>query len=136
MRRSSTRSGFTLLETVVTAFITMITLVGIHHLLLWIAYASGVSGQTTMAVDLAQQKMEQLMNTPFATVAGGSDAVPPYTRTWVVQGSLNGAKEIQVTMSWTDIRSKLRAVDIKSAKADESIVKNQAMFQNMPIGTP
>ena len=139
MKRSpqqSSRDAFTLVEVVVTTFITLLGLLGIHQLLFYMMYANHVSAQTTLASSLAQDKMEQLMSSDYDRLTGGSDQSPPFSRAWTIAGGTDGFKDISIKILWTDVRNKTHEIEVKSIATDNRLGAEVGMFKNNPIGSP
>src|SRR3990172_2270351 len=88
--------GFTLVEIMIAMFILVVALLGLISVTVMVIKGNSFSKTMTTATTLAKDKMEQLKNTSFASLAGGTDyaeldstvhatqTVPPYpyTRTW------------------------------------------------------
>jgi len=77
--------GFTLIEVMVTIGVIGAVLLGLTGIFL-VSYTNvDYGGRVTRATAYAHQKAEELRNTPFVTLAGGTD-VPEtaFTRTWTV----------------------------------------------------
>ncbi len=75
--------GFTLMEVVVATGVIGAVLLGLTGIFL-VSYTNvDYGGRVTRATEYAHQKAEELRNTPFATLADGTD-VPEtaFTRTW------------------------------------------------------
>lgn len=106
--------GFTLLEVLVALLIFAFGLLAVAALVLTSIQSIGQARHMTDATNLAQQRMEALTNTPYASVVTGAHANNPitvtgaaggiYTSTWTVTDNTpaTGMKRVTVTTSWTD----------------------------------
>ena len=61
--------GFTLVEIVFVAAISAFILVGMIHLYILTSVQSEVAGKMTLAVSEAQNKLEEIRNTPYSEIA-------------------------------------------------------------------
>ena len=72
----------------------------------------------SLATRSAQEKLEQLKNTPFATVTSGSDAVDPdgLTRTWVVTPNtpIVNTSTVVAMVTWMDQDGAARTVQFST----------------------
>jgi len=110
--------GFTLLE----VLLVMIMLVAVFFPLLQMLssglVASTEARNTNTAVKLAQQKMEEIKNTPFASIASEPWTVissyPAYSRQVVVSTPQNNFKDIQVLISWATDESTGASISIET----------------------
>src|SRR3990172_6953935 len=77
--------GFTLVEIMIAVFILVVALLGLISVTVMVIKGNSFSKTMTTATTLAAGKMEQLKNTGYASLAGGTDTVESiYTRTWTV----------------------------------------------------
>ncbi len=110
-------AGFSLIELMIAS---LILTVGVAALIYCISYSLQKSREPynrSVAMDLAQQKLEELRNEDYSLLASGFDAdaqgapinIDPYgqpggmfTRQWVVQEDtpMAGTKTVGVTVSW------------------------------------
>lgn len=115
-------TGFTLIEVLFSILFISLGVLGFSANTVGVMKAGHISGNITVATNLAQDKMEQLKalgaalpNCPTATTAGCFDGslnsqgtlVPPgnlYRRYWVITPNTPaaGLVRIKVTVSWTD----------------------------------
>ena len=99
----------------------MIALLLLAFVLLGIAYhelgtteSVAQARRITEATNLAQMRLEQLANTPYASISSGADAANPlkpdgttggsYTQTWTVQEDTpdTGIKSVLIRVTWAD----------------------------------
>jgi prepilin-type N-terminal cleavage/methylation domain-containing protein len=122
---SSRTGGFTLLELLVAIVITTVALLAVSAMLFFGSSNVNYSGGISQATALAQRRLEQVRNLPFATLVGMVTAAdPPNTpvsseetitgtdntiftvRTWVqlVAGTAAPRREATVTVAtaWTE----------------------------------
>ena len=106
--------GFTLLEALIALLIFAFALLAVASLLTTSITSIGQARHYTDATNLAQQRMEALVNTAYASVVSGVHANNPititgaaggiYTSTWTVvdNAPATGMKRVTVTTAWTD----------------------------------
>jgi prepilin-type N-terminal cleavage/methylation domain-containing protein len=104
---SSTRGGFTLVELLVALGIFAIALASLPALLMTSIKANALAARITAATNLAQDKLEVIRNTAYASVTSGSDVVTQsgtsFSRNWTLTaGPTTTTKKVAVTVSWTD----------------------------------
>ena len=107
--------GFTLVEILIAVFLLVTALLGVISTTVIVIKSNTLSRTMTTATMLAKDKMEQLKNTGYAVLAGGTDyadmnsavqttstADSIYTRTWTVtiDSPAAGMKTIAVTVQW------------------------------------
>jgi type IV pilus assembly protein PilV len=101
--------GFTLLEVVVAMVILAIALLGLAGLQIVSLQGNSLASQLTEATTLAQDQLEQLITTPFTTLADGVSNVTggtgvAYNVQWdITPDDLTGSTRanITVSVSWT-----------------------------------
>lgn len=117
--------GFTLNEILVSIALIAIGVIGFSVNTIGVIQGNFISGNVTIATNLAQDRMEQLKVTtlppcPTATTAGcfdgplnsqGTTASPGniYNRSWVITDRADlgtSLKEIDITVSWRDYISR------------------------------
>jgi type IV pilus assembly protein PilV len=95
--------GFTLIEILIAVFLLVTALLGVMSTTVIVIKSNSLSKEMTTATTLAKDKMEQLKNTGYDSLAGTDTADSIYTRTWTVtpDGSpAAGMKTIVVTVQW------------------------------------
>jgi type IV pilus assembly protein PilV len=110
--------GFSLIEVLIAGFLLVAAILGVISTTVIIIKSNSLSKTMTTATTLAKDKMEQLKNTGYDALAGGTDyadkdstsqttstANSVYTRTWTATpdppGSpAAGMKTIVVTVRW------------------------------------
>lgn len=96
------QKGFTLLEFLIAVMVLSVALLGMGSLTGAMINYNKEAYSNTQAVALAQNKMEQLKNTPYGDLTGGTDTQSPYTITWTIASTSSGydMKTITVTVTW------------------------------------
>jgi len=105
------QSGFTLLEVLIAISILTVGLLGVAQMQIMGIQGNYFSGNTTTALTLAEEKMEDLLGTSYINVISGNDANPIdetgqaggiYTRTWIVANNtpIIDTKTVTVNVSW------------------------------------
>ena len=95
--------GFTLVEIMVAISILAIALLGLISVTVMIIKSNTFSKSMTTATTLADDKMEQLKKTSYASLASGTDTLESiYARTWTVtqNSPASGMKTVVVTVQW------------------------------------
>lgn len=95
--------GFTLVEIMVAMFILIIALLSLVSVAVMVIKGNTFSKTMTTATTFARDKLEQLKNTGYDSLAGGTDTVGSiYTRTWTVTADSPAAdmKTVEVVVQW------------------------------------
>jgi type IV pilus modification protein PilV len=101
--------GFTLIEVMIALAIFSIGILGMYALQI-----SSINGNTsarnrTQAIAWAANRMEILLQTPFAAIADGQETQGPYNIQWTApQVDINGdgvndARNIQINVTWNEL---------------------------------
>lgn len=108
-------NGFTLIEVLIALVILAISLLALAGLMTTTTKNNSTGGRITEAATLAQDKLEELRALPWDSIpVDEADSDTPesrpgvqYERSWVANlNNLNSdIKEIQITISWTDVTS-------------------------------
>lgn len=72
MSRMSKRSGFTLIEQLVAATVMLVVFIAVTQAFIGIGVVNNRSNAQTQAVELMQQKLEVLRNTPYNNLPVGT----------------------------------------------------------------
>lgn len=100
------RSGFTLLEMILVLVVITIALFPLIESFSSGIRASKTASDTNTAIELAQQKMEQLQSVPFASLSSSSEALgtiaeyPTFSREAIVTEPSTNLKEVTVNVYW------------------------------------
>jgi type IV pilus assembly protein PilV len=100
-------NGFTLIEILISIVILSISLLALAGLMATTTRNTSLGGHITEAATFAQDRLEELRVTPWATIATGNDTKTGstgivYTRTWTVPPPVGNLKIITITVSWND----------------------------------
>lgn len=118
-------AGFGLIEALIALLLFAFILLGVGSLLITTIQSNAQARHMTDATNLAQQRLEALINTPYGGVASGAHSNNPvtetgtaggiYTQAWTVaSGSpVAGVKDVTVRVSWVD-KDGTHAVDLRS----------------------
>ncbi len=124
MRRKTTdcQGGFSLIEALVAFAILSFGLMGLAKLQMQVFQNAAHSKTQTAAVNLAQQKLEELRASAYEEIESGGDQPPSrqgdhaiFIREWTVEdhGSLD-YKVVSVTTGWQTIEQETRSVTLTS----------------------
>ena len=103
-------AGFTLVEVMIAVLISALLVGALARLMLRYVQGTTDSFRRTAASLYAQDKMEQLLQTPAATVAGGTDSSGPLSRTWTVGGESNHLLPLTVNVTFTGPATRVNTV--------------------------
>jgi type IV pilus modification protein PilV len=128
---SPSQSGFTLIEALLASLVGAVAILGLAKLQGVTLLSSADSRMKTHALNLAQDKMEQLRsfaNQNTYTGYSGSDnntvsgANSNFTRTWTITPCANSVncKQVNVSVTWADPSNVIQTVQLTSyiARAD------------------
>ena len=101
MDKIRNNKGFTLVEVLIAMFILVVALLGMAAVTVSVINGNSFSKEVTSATTLAQDKMEELKDTAYSSLASGSDTNSIYTRTWTVTSPISDAKTIVIVVSWS-----------------------------------
>jgi type IV pilus assembly protein PilV len=105
------QAGFTLLEVLIAISILTVGLLGVAQMQIMGITGNYFSSNTTAALTLAEEKMEDLLGQSYTAVTSGNDANPideagqaggVYSRMWTVTDDtpIIGTKTVTVNVSW------------------------------------
>lgn len=95
--------GFTLIEIMIAIFLLVVAMLGVISVTVMVIKGNSFSKTMTTATTLAADKMEELKNTAYASLADGTDTQESiYTRTWTVTANspATGMSTLVVTVAW------------------------------------
>jgi Tfp pilus assembly protein PilV len=112
----SSSKGISLIDGLIAMAFLSVAMLGTVKLLVTITDYNLAANQSATATALAQDKIEELKNSPYASLVNSTDTRSIYTRAWttVVDTPEVGMKTIQVTVSWT-WKDRLRDVVLTTA---------------------
>ena len=130
--KSSTSSGFTLIELMVSLFIFAVGMLAVTAMCLMSIHGNSLANRMTQANFLAQTKMEELLSESDMAVLdihdnltqnglnGNGDAGGSYSRTVDIATVVGtpGTRWITVTTSWTDSKGP-HQVELKSLAREQ-----------------
>lgn len=121
-KKARSRSGFTLTEIVIATMVVGIGVAGVMSLVVWMVRANDWSGDLSNASTLGQDKLEDLLDTSYLNIAGGSDTVDEFQRTWTINTSpSNTHKTINIHVEWTRMDNQVSDVDLVSVLSNPSV---------------
>lgn len=97
------KKGFTLIEVLIAMFLLVVALLGMASVTVMVIKGNSLSKTMTTATTLAKDKMEQLKNTGYDSLAGSTDTVESiYTRTLTVTDNspTTNMKTVEVKVQW------------------------------------
>jgi type II secretory pathway component PulJ len=121
-RRTDDQGGFSLIEALIAFAILSLGLMGLAKLQMQVFKNATHSKTQTAAVNLAQQKLEELRASAYEDIASGGDLPPSrhgdnalFIREWTVEdhGSLD-YKVVSVTTGWQTIEQETESVTLTS----------------------
>lgn len=129
--RASQR-GFTLIEALIALVILSLGLFGLMQIQTRVIAGTGDSKTQTTAVNLAQEKLEELRASDYTAIAGGTDRIPAaaggttdFTRTWTVTPKTDPPYlVVSVTTTWTRARQDTRDAGFASVTLTTYIARS------------
>lgn len=105
---SSLTAGFTVIESMIAIVILSISFLALANLQISSIKGNAIAQRRTTAVSIAEQRIEQLKNTPFATIQ--AEAPTPVTasnlnftrQVTVAAGPLPNTLNVSVIVTWVD----------------------------------
>jgi type IV pilus modification protein PilV len=161
--RPAGQQGFSLLEALVAALVVAVAMLGVARLQGFTMLESGDSRMRTHALNLAQDKIEELRSfsnqDAYLGMESGSDSATganaTFTRTWTVtscvdlspscdsngngdiDGNESNYKEVNAQVIWTDPRGIIQTVQLTSyISGAEPVKAGIALAQMTPAFTP
>lgn len=116
------QSGFTLIEALIALVVLSLGLFGLMQIQTRVMTETGDSKTRTAAVNIAQEKLEELRNGSYDSVVSGGDTVQAaaggtwtFTRSWTVTSKTNpNYKEVSIIASWTSPRQGELGADVEA----------------------
>ena len=105
--------GFTLLEILIALVIISIGLLSLASISISVIRANSVANKMTQMTALAQDRLEILRKTSFASLQTGSTTASPPDNiniNWTVTQPQTNLKQINLTATWTDSTGKTHSL--------------------------
>lgn len=103
----STKNGVTLIELIIALVLLTVGLTSLIHVLSMGMFADTNLEQSITAMNLANEKMEEIKNTAFASIGSGSETGSSIgfgvfdNRIVTVTNTQSGLKDVKVEVQWT-----------------------------------
>lgn len=97
--------GFTLLEVVIAILVFSVGIIAVASMQVTSIHNNSAAIRYTQASQLAANQAEQMMTTPYTTLASGGPVLSDdnvYTINWTVDGTVNNTRRITVTVAWQE----------------------------------
>ncbi|HOP06056.1 MAG TPA: prepilin-type N-terminal cleavage/methylation domain-containing protein [candidate division Zixibacteria bacterium] len=111
--------GLTILEVLIAMVIMSVALLLLINMGMVALSGNDWSNKTTTAVQLLQQKLEELQGDPDPD--SGSDEIDEFNRKWVVSFEENYLRRVQISVAWTDIQGSDRSESLTALIKSDSI---------------
>lgn len=102
LRHSRSSEGFSFIEVVISMLLVTIGMAGAMGLASYMSRANQWGERIANASTMGQDKLEELLNTPYANLASGSDTVGPFNRAWTVSNS-NTFRVVNLRLNWNTL---------------------------------
>lgn len=93
------RDGFSFVEVVVSMMLVSVGMVGAMGLASYMSRANQWSERMATASTVGQDKLEELMNTPYSALTTGSDSLGAFSRAWTITTS-NNFRVVNLQITW------------------------------------
>jgi len=117
----SNQRGMTLLEILVAATVVCVGLLAVAVMFPTSSSNIDYGGKVSKATALAQEKVEELRNTSFASLAPGSDSPSGYSRSWALSDSGSAPyrlRTVTVTVGWPSALGRPNSVTLQTLIAE------------------
>jgi len=146
----ASQRGFSLLEALIAALVVALAMLGLARLQGVTLINSGDSRMKTRALNLAQDKIEELRSfankDTYTGMASGNDAPTSYAgdnssfaRTWTITSCPNSVdcKKVGVRVNWTDPKGETQTVALTSYIASgDTVNSGVVLLAGLPPSTP
>ena len=105
--RLKNNSGISILEVLIAMIILSVALLVLLNMTMVALTGNDWSNHTTASTQLMQQKLEQLRAESNPT--DGSDVINDYERRWVVSTVADHLRQIDISVTWTNIQHSVKA---------------------------
>ncbi|HOB10625.1 MAG: prepilin-type N-terminal cleavage/methylation domain-containing protein [Acetomicrobium sp.] len=111
------RRGFSLIEALVALMLLLVALIPMAALPVAASRLYMASAAREQAALLAVQKLDELESKKFNDLSGGSQTIGGYKMVWIVGEAVDQQKEVRVSVTWNDGKSKFEVTRQVSAGA-------------------
>jgi len=146
----ASQRGFSLLEALIAALVVALAMLGLARLQGVTLINSGDSRMKTRALNLAQDKIEELRSfankDTYTGMASGNDTPASYSgdnssfaRTWTISNCPNSVdcKQVGVSVNWTDPKGETQTVALTSYIASgDTVNSGVVLLAGLPPSTP
>lgn len=115
------QAGVTLLEVLVAMILTSFGLMMLLNMAMIALDGNDWSNKTTMATQALQEKLEQIRGQGVALAQSGSDSVGDLARTWRITSAGSHLRRVDVTVTWTDIKSETHSDQLTTFVRTDSL---------------
>jgi prepilin-type N-terminal cleavage/methylation domain-containing protein len=120
------KTGFTLIETLISLIIFSVGLMGLSGMTTVIIHGNMLSQKITMATILAHDKIEDLHHMPYDKLQSQIEHIitenqSPYTRETIVLDNMPkpGMKTVSIAVYWTQSHSARRQIALQTIVIDD-----------------
>jgi prepilin-type N-terminal cleavage/methylation domain-containing protein len=114
--------GLTLLEVMIAMLIMSLSLLLLLNMAVVAIHGNDWSAKTTVATQMLQQKLEQMRNIQnLGSADGGSDTGNGVSRVWKVSDAGNHLRQVDVYVSWENIKGETKTNAITTFIKTDSI---------------
>lgn len=103
-KKFANQNGLTLLEVLMAIVILSVSLLLLLNMAMVALDANDWSNKTTLAIQAAQEKLENLRSSANS-MSSGQDTVGGVSRQWTVTNVGNFLRKVDVVITWEDIRT-------------------------------
>ena len=118
-KRLRKQDGVSLLEVLVAMIILSMSLLLLLNLSMIALDSNDWSNNSTRAAQMLQQKLEEIRGS--ASFSNGADTASGISRSWTVTSIGNHLRQVDVTVSWQDMKSRTQTSTITGYVLSDSI---------------
>ncbi len=111
--------GLTLLEVLIAMVIMSVALLLLLNMGMVALAGNDWSNNTTTAMQLVQQKMEELQAS--SDPQSGEDEIGDFARQWEVSVQADHLRQIDIEVTWTDLRNAVKTESLTTLMKTDSI---------------
>lgn len=108
-------AGLTLIESLVAMAVLAVFVATAVTFLSTVGRSAALTEHAVAASELAQQKIEQLLRSPYGDLASGADRLGVYDRAWTVSHAGRTAR-IDVAVSWAALDARREEVALRTLR--------------------